>query len=83
MYAMWGGKVPTQQQYASDDVDLLQRKQCLRAPTEGRVVLWRWYVKKVEWHSWDLSEVCTGINASLTLTVITTTQSNMFEGSRL
>ena len=38
---------------------------------------------KVRWHSQDVSEVCKGVNALQTLTAITTTQSIMFEGSRL
>ena len=83
MYAMQGDKVPNQQQYASDDVDLLQQRQCTWASTKGRVVLWRQYMKKVEWHSQVVSKVCKGIDASQMLTAITTTQSITFEGSRL
>ena len=40
-------------------------------------------LKKMEWHSQDVSEVCKGIGTSWTLTGITTTQLNTFEGSRL
>ena len=54
MDAMQGGKELTWQQYASDDVDL-QQKQCSWAPTEGKTVLWRQIVEKVEWHSRDVS----------------------------
>ena len=78
-----GDMVSTWQQYASNDVDLLQKRQCTQAPTEGRVVLWRQYTKKVEQCSQDVSEVCKGVNASQMLTAITTTQSITFEGSRL
>ena len=38
---------------------------------------------KMERHSRDAPEVCRGVNASWMLTVITITQSNMYEGSRL
>ena len=76
-------KVPTRQQYASDDVGLLQHRQCTRVPTEGRAVLWRQNWKKMEWRSHDISEVCKGVNASRTFPVRTTTQSIMFEGDRL
>ena len=31
-------------------------------------------LKKMEWHSWDASEVCKGIDMSQMLTEITTTQ---------
>ena len=60
--ATWGDKVLTWQRYASNSVDHLHLKQCSRALTEGRAVLWRWIQEKVEWSSWDVSEVCKGIN---------------------
>ena len=83
MDAMWGDKVPTWQQYAPNDVDLLQQRECTQVPTEGRAVLWRPYRKKVKWCSQDVSEVCKGVDVSWMLTAITTTQSITFEGSRL
>ena len=82
MDAMQGNKVSIWQQYASDDVDLLQQS------AHGHQLKVGWScgdrtVKKVEWHSQDVSEVCKGIDASQMLTAITTTQSITFKGSRL
>ena len=83
MCAMQGDKVSSRQLYTSDGVDLLCQEQCSWAPTEGRAVLWRWIMEEVEWHSWDVSEVFRGVDMSQTYTVITTTQTNTVEGSRL
>ena len=83
MGAMLGDKVSCWQLDASDGVDLLHQEQCSRAPTKGRVVLWRRIMEEVEWCSQDVSEVFRGINMSQTHTVITTTQTNTVKGSRL
>ena len=83
MCAMWGDKVSSRQLYASDGIDLLCQEQCSWAPTKDRAVLWRWIAEEIERHSWDVSEVFKGVNMSWTLTVITITQTDTIEGSRL
>ena len=83
MYATWGDKVSSWQLYTSNGVDLLHQEQCSQAPTESRVVLWRWIMEEVERCSQEISGVLRGIDMSQTLTVITTTQSNTVKGSRL
>ena len=40
-------------------------------------------MEEVEWHSWDVSEVFRGIDMSQMHMVITTTQTNTVERSRL
>ena len=83
MCATWGDKVSSRQLYASDGIDLLHQEQCSQAPTEGRAVLWRWIMEEIEWWSWDVSELFKGIDVSWMFPVITTTQTNTIEGSRL
>ena len=83
MCAMWGDKVSSQQLYTSDGVDLLCQEQCSQAPTEGRVVLWRWIMEEIEQCLRDVSEVFKGVDTSQMLPVITTTQTNTTEESRL
>ena len=51
--------------------------------TNRKTVLWRQQVERVKQHSRDVSEVLKGIDASWTLTIITTTQVQLKEvGSR-
>ena len=83
MCAMQGDKVLSWQLYASSGVDLLCQEQCSWAPTKGGAVLWRWIMEETEQCSQDVSEASKGIDVSQTLTVITTTQTNTIEGSRL
>ena len=83
MCATWGNKVSSWQLYASSGVDLLCQEQCSWAPTKGVAVLWRQITEEIEQCSRDVSEVSKGIDASQMLTVITTTQTNAIEGSRL